>query len=318
MQNFEVDFFDGISSKKESLFLHVDNNRIYFPKKNWAFSLKEIRICPKIANISQTIELPNGGHCILKKEDTLRLNNSFVFWMESKLIYSIISLVFIIGFIIFTLTYGSSWTAKIIANSMSQSAYESLGNVSFEFLEEHYLEPSELDGKIKEKIRLSFKKIAPPNAKLHFYKSPILKENALALPSGDIIMLDDLVLKDQDKSLMGIVGVLAHEIGHIEEKHSMQNIIKTSIVGFLSAYFIGDFSGTLASLGAGIVSLSYSREFEQEADKKAISIMKQHNYPITPLIKLFEALKKEEHESKLFSTHPLFKERIDFLKKSIP
>ena len=58
---------------------------------------------------------------------------------------------------------------------------------------------------------------------IKFNKSNILGPNALALPGGPIIITDDLVelLKDDD-----LILVIAHEIAHIKERHSLQQIVE--------------------------------------------------------------------------------------------
>ncbi len=316
MRVLEVDFFDGKSSHKHKLILHVKKDYVYFPQKDWVFYFHSLKISPKIANTSQSIELPNGGYCILKKEDTLSFKNSFVLRLESKMLYAIFSIFLIVSLTFLTVKYGTSWSANIIANLMPQSAYDSLGESSFKLLKDGYLQASELDEKTKTSIQNTFKKIAPKNTKLHFYRSDMLKANALALPSGDIILLDDLIKMDKDKNYNGIAGVLGHEIGHVKQKHSMKNLIKTSIIGFLSAYFIGDISSIVASIGATMIAMNYSREFEKSADKAAVQTLKKHNLPIYPLINIFKQLEGKSSKNNFFSTHPIFEERIEFLRKS--
>lgn len=320
MNTFRVDFFDGKSSKKTTLTLDIHDSFIFFPEKNWKFSFDQIKVSTKIKGVSQTLNLPNGGYCSVDKNDIIELKKSFVSYMESKKTHIFISLVLIIALSLFALTYGSTWSAKIVANILPQKVSQIISKESFSFLKENYLKPTKLPNSTQTYLKNSFKKITPPSlhVKLHFFNSPILKENAFALPSGDIILLDDLVLKDKDKNLTGIIGVLGHEIGHVKRKHALQNIVKSSIVGVLSAYFIGDFSTIIATLTTGLVTLNYSREFEKEADEEAAIALKKHGYSLRPLINLFKSLKGHEIQSKLFSTHPLFKERIDFLEKSIP
>ncbi len=315
METLEVDFFDGVSSRKQSLFLHVKKDGLYFPQKEWFFPFNEVKISSKIPNVSQTITLPNGGYCLLKKEDTIKFSSSFSNIIEKKGIFALISIVLIIGFIIFSLTKGSDIAGKIAAKTLPQSVSDIIGEESFEFLKEHYLKHTKIPLKTQNYLKNELKKITPKNlhVKLHFYNSPMLKANAFALPSNDIILLDGLILKDKDPQKMGIIGVLAHEIGHIQKRHSMQQIAKTSIVGMLSAYFIGDFSTFAATISTGIVSLSYSREFEKEADEIAVKLLKKQGYSTKPLANLFKALNSGKNQNKLLSTHPLTEKRIKYL-----
>ncbi len=314
MQILEVDFFDGVSSQKQSLILHVKQGWVHFPQKNWQFSFEDIKISSKIPNTPQTITLPNGGYCLTKKEENIKIKSSVMFNVEKKSFFVILSIIFMIGFIVFTLTKGGDIAGKIVAKTLPQSVSQTIGTKSFDFLKEHYLAPSNLPATTKTYLKKELKKLTPNNlhVKLHFYKSKKFKANAFALPSNDIILLDDLVLKDKNPKKLGIIGVLAHEIGHIQKHHTIQQITKTSIAGMLSAYFIGDFSSMLTTVTTGLISLSYSREFEKEADEIAVKLLKKQGYSLKPLANLFKSLNTSSNQNSILSSHPLTQERIEF------
>lgn len=318
---YKVDFFDGQSSKKLPLSFEVYRKSIIFIENGWQFSIKEISLSSKIEGVSQTLVLPNGGYCILKASDTLSLKKSIVPFLESKVKYTIFSVILMVAIVAFALSYGSAWSAKMVANLLPRDALSSLSQKSLLFLKESYLEPSKLPLQTKEYLRKTCNQIAPKglHVKLHFYRSSLLKANAFALPSGDIVLLDDLVYLDKDKDLLGIIGVLAHEIGHVKRRHTLQSIVRGSIVGVLVAYFIGDYSTIITTLSAGLITFSYSREFEKEADDEAIGIMKKNNYSLKPLVLLFEEISKQNRvrQQEIFSTHPLFKKRIEKIKHHI-
>jgi len=140
--------------------------------------------------------------------------------------------------------------------------------------------------------------------------------NAFALPSGDIYVLDDLVkfCKDDDDMLFGI---LAHERGHVVKNHSMQILVKSSIVGAVVAYFTGDFSTTVSSLSAGFLNATFSREYEKEADIYAKNLMIKRGKDPKHLAKFFELMSKkygdEAKEAGFLSSHPADSERIKYL-----
>ena len=85
-------------------------------------------------------------------------------------------------------------------------------------------------------------------------------------------MTDQLVeLSDNDKQLMGI---MAHEIGHLDGQHSLRQLVRGSIITFLVAFISGDISGassTLITAPVVLLELSYSRQFEVEADSYALA-----------------------------------------------
>ncbi len=313
----EADYFDGISSKKEILRVEFDENGIYLPSKEWRFLADDIKISPKIPGVPQNIELGNGAYLVFDKNITIKTPSHFIFKLENKLSYVLISLVFLVLFVGFMLTFGADTSAKFISAITPQSALDYPSKQAIEQLKDYKLiSDTNLSQKQQAYIRSEFQKISPKDLhlKLHFYSSTPFGANAFALPSGDIILLDGLVKLDHDPKLHGVVGVLAHEIGHVAKKHSLQNLVKTSIVGALSAYFIGDFSSFLAGAATSIVGLSYSREFEKEADEFAVTLLKKQNYSSKPLAKLFKELGTGV-ENKFLSSHPLTKDRIKFFEK---
>ncbi len=312
MQNFKAIYFDGISSSKTECDIEIDGEFLYVDKLGLKLPLSEVEISSKISSISQTITLKDGSYFMVDQNACIQ--NSFVTKLESKSLYAIISLCILVGVVTFLLTIGSTFTAKYLAYALPKNTLDNLSHATLKQLDEYYLEPSKLDEKTKQIIKSNFQKIAPKdlNLKLHFYVSEELKANAFALPSGDIIMLDDLVKLDKDKHFRGITGVLAHEIGHVHHRHSMQNIIKTSIAGALMGYFLGDFSSIISVMATGVVSMQYSKKFEQQSDDMAILLLKKHDISIKPLANLFIKLKEKMKGKELpfLSTHPLFDERI--------
>lgn len=312
MQSFEASYFDGVSSKESIYTLQVHDYYIYVVQQDIKLYFDDIKISTKLRGIPQSITLKNGSYFMLNPNDSI--NQSYITKFESKYIYSFISLVVIFGIVAFFLTIGSSITAKYMANMLPQNILDNMSNQALSYIKEQYLEPSKLSLEEQDYIKSEFSKISPKglNLKLHFYKSPILKANAFAFPSGDIVILDDIILLDKDSRHRGVLGVLAHEIGHVKRRHSMQNIIKTSIAGAIVGYFIGDFSSFVTALSTGLINLSYSREFENEADDEAIRIMQTHNISLKPLIEMFEELNKKSKMKNypFLMSHPVFDKRI--------
>ena len=83
-----------------------------------------------------------------------------------------------------------------------------------------------------------------------------------------MIFTDAMVqLAEEDDELLAIA---AHEVGHVQHRHSMRHMIQSSILAFMFAVIAGDISGTsevFLGLPVLLTELSYSREFEREADQ---------------------------------------------------
>jgi Zn-dependent protease with chaperone function len=92
--------------------------------------------------------------------------------------------------------------------------------------------------------------------------------NAMALPNGAIVLTDGLVKLLEDKP-DAVMGVLAHELGHLQHRHSMRLLIEVLALSGLSAIVLGDTSGFITQAPLLLGVLSYSREHESEADASA-------------------------------------------------
>lgn len=154
------------------------------------------------------------------------------------------------------------------------------------------------------------------NVELKFYDAGF--PNAFALPGGVVVMLDDLVeMTSYRDSLEDIVGVLAHEIGHVYYHHSVENMVRERLIKLLT----GVDASILSNTAFQMIFLSYSREAEKQADEFAAQSLKKINVSTMPLAELFEKIKDKEFTyskdlkwANILSTHPLTEDRIEFFK----
>ena len=140
-----------------------------------------------------------------------------------------------------------------------------------------------------------------------FRKSKI-GPNAFALPSGDIVLTDEMVALMPDDA--AIMGVLAHELGHLQQRHLTRRIIQTSAVGAGAALLFGDVSTVVATLPPLLLDLKYSRDVEREADDYAIAMLRQNGIALEHLAQVFVALGKLDQGTPYLSSHPASTERI--------
>jgi predicted Zn-dependent protease len=68
--------------------------------------------------------------------------------------------------------------------------------------------------------------------------------------------------------------VLAHELGHVHERHALRGVIQSSVVGVLVAVWLGDVSSLATALPAAVLDARYSRDFEREADAYAAELLR--------------------------------------------
>ncbi len=87
--------------------------------------------------------------------------------------------------------------------------------------------------------------------------------NAVALPGGRVLIFDGLI--QGAKSADEVAGVLAHEIGHVRERHVMQALLRQ----FGLSLLLGGANSDIGSTVFGLASTSYTRSAEAEADDYA-------------------------------------------------
>jgi len=148
--------------------------------------------------------------------------------------------------------------------------------------------------------------------------------NAYAFPGGSIALTRGIMLKLSNEA--ELAALLGHELGHVNARHSAQQISKSTISSiFVSglAAAIGTQSqglGTIAEkigmLGQGALLANYSRDNEREADALGNRYMVDAGYSsqgFVGLMAILNDLNKKGGASTdiLFSTHPMSSERYE-------
>ncbi len=111
--------------------------------------------------------------------------------------------------------------------------------------------------------------------------------NAIALPGGQVLLFNGLV--QQAESPEELAGVLAHEVGHVRERHVMTALLRQF---GLSVLLAGADSG-LTNGAVGLASMGYSRDAEREADDYARARMAQSDISPLGAASFFERMAKE-------------------------
>jgi beta-barrel assembly-enhancing protease len=150
--------------------------------------------------------------------------------------------------------------------------------------------------------------------------------NAFALPGGHIGVYTGLILTTQTES--ELASVLAHELGHQVQHHMSRMVDKQnqlqilSMAGLALALLAARASpelaqaGAIASQAAPIqASLSYSRDFEREADRVGFQILSDAGFDVHGMPAFFERLQRasrlsEDNAPAYLHTHPLTSDRI--------
>lgn len=183
--------------------------------------------------------------------------------------------------------WGLPWAARAAVAATPLSVDQSIGEAALQSLDEHMLQPSKLSGNEQTRLRAAFNqaiaKLPAEDAVPHrvIFRSGRVGPNAFALPGGAIVLTDDLV-KLVDANADVLTGVLAHEFGHVRQRHGLRLLVQVGAVGVIASVLLGDFSTLLAAAPALLGQASYSRDAEREADAEALRVLKAAG--ISPLV----------------------------------
>lgn len=143
--------------------------------------------------------------------------------------------------------------------------------------------------------------------------------NAFVLPDGSIFVYTGLI--EIIDSLDELGFVMAHELSHVELRHSAESIsvsvLITIILMLFQVYITGDFD--IRPLTNLLVKLPLSRNAETEADLNAVKIMREIGLDLQGGPKMMEKFKAKEGKMQLeiLSTHPLSENRAADLEAEI-
>ncbi|NVJ98925.1 MAG: M48 family metallopeptidase [Alphaproteobacteria bacterium] len=137
--------------------------------------------------------------------------------------------------------------------------------------------------------------------------------NAFALPGGQVVLFKGLIT--EAGSAEEVAGVLAHEIGHVKNRHPLRGLTRAMGLGIVASLISGS---NVADLTQQLVSLGFNRTMEREADTEAVTILEGADVSLEPLAGFFERLASKGEKDlpdfvSFLSTHPMSGERAETL-----
>ncbi|HEX2495025.1 MAG TPA: M48 family metallopeptidase [Steroidobacter sp.] len=151
-----------------------------------------------------------------------------------------------------------------------------------------------------------------------FYVSKSDEINAFALPGGIIVVNTGLIAATRRPE--ELAGVLAHEVQHVEQRHSLQGAIKDLGLRGVWVLVTGELGGSaLGQAALELTSLSFSREAEAQADKHGFDAMAAHGVDPSGMADFFAVLTKRDGAAPpaFLSTHPASTAREQALRARI-
>lgn len=224
--------------------------------------------------------------------------------------------------------YGLPWFAEQVALHVPPGLEGAIGRQSVKILDARLFEPSTLPQERQEALMRRFAELAPKDGRSYRieFRASHVGPNALALPGGVILMTDELVeLAADDEE---VLAVLAHELGHIERRHLLRQLVTSTVTGTAATLIAGEASGMLTALPATLADLSYSRDMEREADAFAVVLLRARGWRPEALADMLGRL-EAEHGGRpsdaasasadwtdYVSTHPPTAERVEAIRRA--
>ncbi|NIT13047.1 MAG: M48 family metalloprotease, partial [Candidatus Dadabacteria bacterium] len=145
--------------------------------------------------------------------------------------------------------------------------------------------------------------------------SPVV--NAFALPGGDFVIFNGLIKKSTRPE--ELAGVMAHEIQHIEQRHTTKLLVKDKLFEFILTSGEGSSQGVESTLQIARVlgGLAYRRAEESAADAQGLKMLIEAQIDPNGMKDFFKIMEAEYGKMpalfKYISTHPDVGERIETL-----
>lgn len=310
--------------------------------------LSHLKVSERLGNVERKVTLEDGSVFATLDNNAIDILfqnkqkiNTFVHYLETHLQWIALAVILTLVTAFSFFKWGVPWASEKIAHALPYKTNELIAKGSMSFLDEYMFEESTLSQDKLDAMRLHFKeKLALLSVedeeeieyKLHFRSWNMDNTeipNALALPSGDIILTDKFIqiAANQDE----IDSVLLHEMGHVVHRHGLEMLIEGTFITVAVTMMTGDGTGMGdmgIGLGSALVSSAYSRGHESEADLYAFKKMLKAGIDPKSFSNIMKRMttymsedyshskeKKEDEILDYFSSHPSTQKRIDLANK---
>ncbi|HZM00024.1 MAG TPA: M48 family metallopeptidase, partial [Planctomycetota bacterium] len=327
------ELFDGVTAAAVPVTVTLSATgelRISGPRTERRVALAACRITPPLGRTPRIIGLPDGA--TVETRDLELLASWEVWWarsrgarfvhgLESRWRYALVAAGALVLGAVAAYVWGLPVAARAVAFALPDEVNRLIGDQAQPTIERLLdLQPSHLPPERQAALREEFALLVSEagsddfDYELEFRSAPDLGPNALALPSGTILLTDELVaLAQSDEELL---AVLAHEVAHVEQRHGVRATLQNSGVVFVLGIVLGDLS-SVSSIGATLPTIfaqaGYSRDFEREADRGAADFCRRRGWGTEPMRVILGRLGGEHSGSTGLSwiaSHPDIAERI--------
>jgi Zn-dependent protease with chaperone function len=325
-------FFDGTSSVGAPAHLTLGADgiaRLHGLPVRIEAPADALKFSERVGSIPRRVTFPDGGVFETRDNDAidearqtlgLKGGRTWLHRLESRWNVVLGSLAAVVLLSVAFVQWGVPAIANQVARVMPVQADRAIGMGTLDMFDRSLFEPSKLPAKRRNELSKEFAAMTAPlddghQYQLEFRNSQSIGANAFALPSGIVVMTDDLV--KIAKSDEEIIAVLAHEIGHVRGRHALRQLLQAAGISALAVALLGDvssISGILSGAPA-LLHAKHSRDFEREADTFARQWLREHDIDETKfdaiLCRMTRSAGHSEKEAiDYFSSHPPTDERV--------
>jgi Zn-dependent protease with chaperone function len=343
-QELSADYFDGQSARARRATLRVVGDQLAIEAEDVVCTvpLGQLAWPERTRHGARLLHLPDGGslHCrdsgawdawsahATGRRDSLVVRAQQHWrWVGASLLA--LALILGVGY-----RWGLPLAAGLVVARLPLAVDEGVGEAALAAIDRgDLIGPSRMDPARQAAIRRSFSDAVArlpagtvPPARLEFRSGRSIGPNAFALPGGVIIVTDELVERVHGERGM-VLGVLGHELGHLQHRHGMRMLIQAGAVSAAAGLLFGDFSAMFALVPTWLAQAKYGRDAEREADVEAVGLLRANGISPAVMASFFAAVHPPRQGggdasgplSSLglgLATHPADAERIAFFEKA--
>ncbi len=141
--------------------------------------------------------------------------------------------------------------------------------------------------------------------------------NAFAAPGGQVVVHRGLI--EAAKTPEELAGVLAHEVQHVERRHTLKAMVNSLGWATMATVLLGDVSAMAGMLAYQVGTTRYGRDLEAEADAQGLAALVRADIAPDGMASFFRTLATEAPQIPiaLLSSHPATEERIAAIEAGI-
>ncbi len=227
--------------------------------------------------------------------------------------FSIIVLLFFATWIAFSRI---DWVSIFKIQEVTKTTEEKLGDLFWKLFSqaENEIHSSTIQNSIDTLVTHICKNnsIDRSKIKLHILRNDEI--NAFTLPNNHLVVYSGLIKTSENEA--ELLGVLGHEIAHMEKNHVMKKLIKEVGLSVLISMTTNNSGGEIVKKAAKVLSsAAYDRDLEREADITAVDFLIKAKIDPEPFANFLYRLSDEEknipNQIYWISTHPESKERAE-------